>query len=92
MLDEKGCNGAPDIIVEILSQSNSKHDLVTKYQLYEQAGVTEYWVVYPYEHVLDVYHLQDGKYFLFKKYVEDDMVVVKTLPGLILDLKDIFEV
>ncbi|MDX2189774.1 MAG: Uma2 family endonuclease [Bacteroidota bacterium] len=92
ILDEKGCNGAPDLIIEILSNSNSKHDLVTKHQLYQEAGVKEYWIIYPFERVLDIYHLDNGKYFLFNKYVDDDKVKVKTLPGLEIDLRDIFEI
>jgi Uma2 family endonuclease len=91
LFDEKGCNGAPDMIIEILSESTSKHDLVTKYELYEEAGVGEYWVVYPYEKVIDVFYLNAGKYFLAKKYIENDLMEVKTLPGLVIDMKDIFE-
>lgn len=91
-LDDKGCNGPPDLIVEILSLSNSKHDLVTKFQLYEEAKVGEYWIAYPYEKVLDVYHLQNNKYELFKKYTEEDAVEVKALPGLVIELKDVFEI
>jgi Uma2 family endonuclease len=91
ILDAKGCNGPPDWIIEILSLSNSKHDIVTKFKLYEEAGVKEYWIVYPYEGVLDVYHLEGETYQLFKKYAGDDLVEVKTLPGLVIDLKDVFE-
>lgn len=91
LLDERGCNGAPDLIIEILSMSNSKHDLVTKYELYQEAGVAEYWVIYPYEKVIDVYHLKEKHYFLFHKYIEDDKIDVKTLPGFTIDLNDIFE-
>ncbi|HEX8548949.1 MAG TPA: Uma2 family endonuclease [Cytophagaceae bacterium] len=91
-LEENGCNGAPTIIIEILSTSNSKHDLVTKFKLYEEAKVGEYWIVYPYEKVLDVYHLQGDNYALFKKYVEDELIDVKSLAGLTISLKDIFEI
>lgn len=90
LLDQKGCNGAPDMIIEILSESNRKHDLVTKYQLYEEAGVKEYWVVYPLDEMIEVYLLENDKYILDKKYLEDDTIDVKTLEGLTIDLKDIF--
>ena len=90
-LDEKGCNGAPDLIIEIISPSNSKHDSITKYQLYEEAGVSEYWLVYPFVKIVDVYHLQESKYVLHRKYAEDDVIEVKTLPGLVVPLEEIFE-
>ncbi len=91
LLDDKGCNGAPDMIIEILSMANIKHDLITKYELYEEAGVQEYWVVYPYESIIDVYYLANFKYYLYKKYIEDDLIPVRALPGLTLDMKDIFD-
>ncbi|MDX2188958.1 MAG: Uma2 family endonuclease [Bacteroidota bacterium] len=90
LLDEKGCNDAPDMIIEILSESNRKHDLVTKFQLYEEAGVSEYWIAYPLDCMIEVYLLKNGKYYLDKKYIEDDIAPVFTIPGLKIDLKDIF--
>ena len=47
LLDEQGCNGAPDWVIEILSKTNTRHDIHTKYALYEAAGVNEYWLVFP---------------------------------------------
>jgi Uma2 family endonuclease len=90
LLDEQGCNGAPDMIIEILSASNRKHDVVTKYNLYEEAGVKEYWVVYSAEEMIEVYYLENNKYRLAKKYFEDDLLPVQTLEGLVIDLKEIF--
>ncbi len=90
-IEEIGCNGAPDLIIEILSTFvGSKHDLVTKYNLYEEAGVGEYWIVYPYEGVIDVYHLQNQKYYLHQKYTNGDNIDVKTLPGLVINMDDLF--
>lgn len=90
LLDERGCNGTPDMIIEILSESNRKHDLVTKFQLYEESGVNEYWIVYPLDSIVEVYLLEAGKYKLDKKYIEDELVPVRTVDGLNIDLKDIF--
>jgi Uma2 family endonuclease len=62
-LDERGCCGAPDMIVEILSPSTHKKDITEKFDLYEASGVKEYWIVHPYEKVIQVFLLQeDGKY------------------------------
>ena len=47
ILDAKGCLGAPDIVIEILSPSNNVIELKNKYEIYEEAGVKEYWVVSP---------------------------------------------
>jgi Uma2 family endonuclease len=46
-LDERGCIGAPDIVVEILSPANSRKELQNKYEVYEESGVSEYWIVTP---------------------------------------------
>ncbi|RIZ68336.1 MAG: Uma2 family endonuclease [Methylococcales bacterium] len=48
-LDVQGCNDEPDWIIEILSQGNSKRETQDKYTLYQESGVKEYWIVYPYE-------------------------------------------
>jgi Uma2 family endonuclease len=64
-IDDKGCLGAPDLVVEIQSFSTSRYDLTEKFKLYEASGVREYWVVYPYkeEKGVIVFLLQpDGKY------------------------------
>ena len=46
-LTEQGCNGAPDIAIEIVSPGNANHDYVTKLAKYQRAGVREYWIVNP---------------------------------------------
>jgi Uma2 family endonuclease len=62
-IDKKGCLGAPDLIVEIQSPSTAKYDLNEKFNLYEKSGVSEYWVVFPYDETIQVFLLQpDGKY------------------------------
>ncbi|WP_421870961.1 Uma2 family endonuclease [Marinoscillum sp.] len=90
MLDDAGCKGAPDLIVEILSPSTASKDLNEKHQLYEEHGVKEYWVVYPGEAVLEIYELQNGKYVSQGKFVKEDVVTSKVLPGLKLDLSEVF--
>ena len=61
-IDKKGCVGAPDIVMEILSPSNSEKELKLKYEVYEDAGVREYWVIFPIEKTLMIYTLTDGKF------------------------------
>ncbi len=91
ILDDAGCNGAPDLIVEILSPSTSKKDLTNKYELYEEFKVKEYWIAYPGEKVLEIFYLSDGKYSKSKKYVQGDRVESNVLSGLELTIDEVFE-
>ncbi|VXD16168.1 Uma2 family endonuclease [Marinoscillum sp. 108] len=90
-LDDAGCKGAPDLVVEILSPTTASKDLNEKYRLYEEHGVKEYWVVYPGENVLEIYELIDGKYISRGKFVREDQVRSNVLKGLVLNLEDVFE-
>ena len=90
-IDEKGCIGTPDLIIEILSPSTKKKDIQDKFQLYEESGVKEYWIVYPLEKIVDVFLLENNKYQLIKKYVQDDIVPVNILEGFSISLLDVFE-
>jgi len=60
--DGKNIKGAPDFIAEVLSPSNSAHDLITKRDLYEKHGVPEYWIVDINNKNIHVYVLKDGSY------------------------------
>ena len=60
--DRYGCKGAPDMVIEILSPSNRRHDLVVKHRLYEQAGIREYWIVDPDRKIVQVFRPEDGRY------------------------------
>jgi Uma2 family endonuclease len=60
--DARGLHGVPDLIIEVLSPGNKKHDQVTKKNLYEKFGVKEYWIVDPQTRVASGYWLQDGVY------------------------------
>lgn len=59
-LTDKGCNGAPDWIIEIVSPSNPSHDYITKLSLYHDAGVREYWIVDPQSKYIHVYNMETG--------------------------------
>jgi Uma2 family endonuclease len=90
-LDDRGCIGAPDFIIEILSPSTAEKDTKDKFQLYQEQGVKEYWMVYPGEHMVDVFKLDKrGKYQFDAKYVKSDKVRVGILPELEIILDDVF--
>ncbi|MBI4649526.1 MAG: Uma2 family endonuclease [Bacteroidia bacterium] len=90
-IDERGCIGTPDLIVEVISPSSSKNDLDYKYRLYEKAGVPEYWIVFPNDKTLTVCLLdKKRKYGVKELYSYEDKVKVRTFKGLEIDLKDIF--
>lgn len=61
-LTDKGCTGAPDWIVEIISPSTASHDYVRKLKLYLDAGVKEYWIVDPSKKTVYAYHLEEAKF------------------------------
>lgn len=91
-LDVRGCIGAPDIVVEILSPGNNKKELLDKYSIYEEFGVTEYWVVSPEDKTLLIYTLDgDGKYQSSKLFTLSEKVYSEVLPGFELDLDTVFE-
>ncbi len=91
-IDDKGCNGAPDLIVEILSPSTAAKDINDKFRLYEEHKVKEYWIIDPLNKIVDIFLLdKKGKYQLLQKFSEQDQIKVKTFPGLQIDLKDIFQ-
>lgn len=61
-LTDRGCTGAPDWIIEIVSPGNSSHDYIRKLNLYAEAGVREYWIVNPMNQSIYVYHLEETKF------------------------------
>ena len=91
-LDDKGCLGAPDLIVEVLSPSTLKNDWVYKFNLYEIAGVREYWIVDPKEKTVNVFLLQsNGRYDSGTVYECNQKAPVRIFEGLEIDLKKLFE-
>jgi len=91
-IDEKGCNGTPDLIVEIISPSSIKMDKLTKFNKYETAGVGEYWIVEPEGKLVSVFVLQaDHRYGRPEIFTEDDKIKVSIFPELVVDLKPVFE-
>ncbi|MDE7243448.1 MAG: Uma2 family endonuclease [Oscillospiraceae bacterium] len=89
-IDAAGCKGAPDFVIEVLSQSSMRHDLLTKRNLYQQAGVREYWTVDPIYQVIQVNILQNGQYTLKTIAGAGDQLAVEALPGCVIDLSAVF--
>ena len=90
-LDEAGCLGAPDLVVEVLSPSNNKKELQNKYDVYEESGILEYWVIHPNECTLLVYTLANGRYVPSKLFTHGDRVASQAVEGFVLDLDEVFE-
>ena len=88
-LDDKGCNGAPDMVLEILSASSESRDKVLKFNRYLQAGVREYWMVDPDGKTVQVCILDKGKYVI-SAYADTDAVPVHVLEGCTISLPDVF--
>ena len=90
-LDARGCVGAPDIVVEILSPSNNKKELKYKYDVYEEAGVKEYWVILPTEPAIVIYTLTGDKYVSSRMLIGGDIAVSTVLQGFSIDVTELFD-
>jgi Uma2 family endonuclease len=90
-IDSRGVCGAPDLVIEILSPGNSKKELRLKFELYEEAGVREYWVINPAEENLLVFLLeQERKFGSPKIYTGGDTLTAAILPGFAIEVDEIF--
>jgi Uma2 family endonuclease len=89
-IDDKGCLGAPDIVVEILSPGNNKKELQNKYEVYEEAGVLEYWIIHPLEKTFFKYILTKGQFQSSRMLTIGDEVTTPILPGFVLSLEELF--
>ena len=89
-IDAKGCNGAPDMIIEVLSPSSEKMDKDIKLKKYQDAGVCEYWLIEPDGETVLVYNLtQDGSYD--SGTTHRDAGVITTRGGCAVDMKRVFD-
>lgn len=90
-LDDAGCKGVPDMIVEIISPSTARRDKIVKFNKYEQAGVKEYWIIEPQEKILSVFTLQDNqRYGRPNLYSDEHQVEVAIFDDLMIDLQKVF--
>lgn len=89
-LDDRGCKGAPDLIIEVLSPSTARSDRLVKLGQYQKAGVREYWIVSPDEQTVQVYCLQNGYFVLNEVYTRADIARVSVLSGCFVDMTRVF--
>ena len=89
-LDDRGCLGSPDWIIEILSPGNTRKEMKEKYALYEENGVREYWIVSPEHRFVQVYQLKEEKFVLTDTYFEGDNIPVGIFEGFAIDSQKMF--
>ena len=85
-LDDRGCTGAPDWIVEIVSPSSKQMDYYKKLFKYRTAGVREYWVVDPDKNLILVYNFEQGT---SEQYTLSDKVKAGIYENLVIDFRNI---
>ena len=90
-LDDQGCNGAPDIIVEILSPGNSHKEMKEKFELYEASLVREYWIVDPANEYIVIYTLnEENKYVGSKPFVAEEVIKSTVIEEIIVEISEVF--
>lgn len=91
-ITEKGINGAPNLIIEIISPSSVKVDKMIKFNKYEKFGIKEYWIVDPLNKSVDVFILGDNnRYDRQSTYIDEEKIKLSIIPELEVDLKLVFE-
>jgi len=90
IIGESNIQGAPDLLIEVLSPSNKRMDLKTKLSLYEKYGVEEYWVVDPHERFITVFTLNNGNYRIFCNGADDETITSYVIKGLEINLSQIW--
>jgi Uma2 family endonuclease len=89
-IDERGAIGAPDLVIEILSPGNSNKEMKYKFDLYEEAGVLEYWIVNPADRTILIYVLKENQFIGMHPLIEEDVIQSRLFPELDFKLEDIF--
>lgn len=88
-LDGRGCNGAPDLVIEVVSPSSRRMDYSTKNTLYSEAGVREYWIVDPAKERTTVYRYEEDAAPMF--YLFTDAISVGIFSGLTIRIADLLK-
>jgi len=90
IIEHERINGAPDLVVEILSPATAYYDLRKKFRVYERSGVKEYWIVDPEEKSVEIYLLEEGKFRLEQQAAGEGQVTSRVLGGFTVSLETIF--
>jgi Uma2 family endonuclease len=91
-LDERGCKGAPDLVIEVISKESASRDMKQKLSLYEKYGIKEYWIISPFEQIIWIYNYDQniGMYGRPVIYSEDDTIASAILETLKMSVSDVF--
>ncbi len=90
LLSKRGLEGAPDLVVEILSPSTEKRDRGIKRNVYARHGAEEYWLVSVASGAIEQYRASHGSLALARTWRPDEQIASPLLPGLAIDLTDVF--
>jgi Uma2 family endonuclease len=90
IIGDKNIQGAPDLVIEIISESSAYRDMVQKKKLYARFRVGEYWIVIPEEASIEIFILKDTTYLRYKNYTGDDVLDSPLIKGLTIPLREIF--
>jgi Uma2 family endonuclease len=92
-IDKKGCVGAPDLVIEVLSPGNTNREMKDKYEIYEEIGVKEYWLLEPNDKIVLVYVLNEqGRYVGLKPFTETELLTSITIKNFAVLVSEIFDV
>jgi Uma2 family endonuclease len=91
IIAERYVEGAPDLVVEVLSRSNADYDRTTKYRQYELAGVAEYWIVNCWDQTVAIYLLVNQRYQLTHTYQRGETAALQGLTGFQIAVADLFD-
>jgi len=90
-LDSRGCLGSPDLIVEIISPFTAAKDISKKFDLYQEAGVLEYWLVFPNDKIVEVFILENGLFGAPTVFTENNQIPIYIFPGMEVSGSEVFE-
>ena len=90
IITEKNIQGAPDLIIEIVSSTSIHRDTVEKKQLYARFGVKEFWLVYPDEEIIEIYVSKNNTFVLHQSFFKEDILQSALLKGFKINVNEIF--
>lgn len=90
-LDDRGCLGAPDLIIEIVSEGSLRRDVHDKFELYQESGVQEYWIARYMEKTIQVFFLEGERYVYKGTFTQEDTISPIILPELSIVMAELFD-